>query len=154
MREIAFNRSMKGTFFSIRRLLVLEQSMNLCYTLLNPREPTGSIFIGVISMRVRAIFQKLVYALLVGVVAEYPGAYAQQQVRLTAGDLAAFPQAGKPIAISGNRVVVGALAGSPDETGAAYVFEQDDAGHWTRSAKLLPTGAAPGERFAVCVAIS
>ena len=80
--------------------------------------------------------------------------YGQTQVRLTASDLARLPQAGKPIAISGNTVVVGALAGGGDDSGAAYVFEQDEAGAWARTAKLLPIGAVPGERFGASVAIS
>jgi hypothetical protein len=61
----------------------------------------------------------------------------RQQAKLDSGVNSPDDGFGCKVAIDGNLVVVGA-SGSNDNSGAAYLFEQDDSGNWTELIKLTP----------------
>jgi hypothetical protein len=79
----------------------------------------------------------------------------RQTAMLTATDASAFSLFGCSLAISGNTLVIGACAdiAAQANSGAAFVFHCDDAGAWQRIAKLVPSDAAPGQRFGHSVAL-
>lgn len=76
--------------------------------------------------------------------------------RLIAEDSESGDEFGSSIAIDGNRIVVGAShdADRGDQSGSAYVFEQDMAGNWVQTAKLLAQDGAAGDHFGDVVGIS
>jgi hypothetical protein len=77
-----------------------------------------------------------------------------QEAKLTAGDAAAGDQFGNSVAISGDRVIVGAI-GDDDVaggSGAAYIFTFDGVS-WNEAAKLKAGDAALGDNFGVSVSI-
>jgi len=75
--------------------------------------------------------------------------------KLTASDAATGDRFGASIAMSGDRLIVGAyLADAPTaESGAAYVFERDGGGVWNETAKLVASDGAADDRFGWSVAI-
>jgi hypothetical protein len=79
-----------------------------------------------------------------------------QQATLTASDAAAGDSFGSSVALSGDRVVVGADQRSPDAAhrwqGAAYVFVHEAAG-WRQEAELTAPEGAASDRFGISVAI-
>ncbi len=80
----------------------------------------------------------------------------QEEQKLLASDGAAGDEFGRAVAISGEKVVVGApLNGGPAGAaqGAVYTFERV-AGIWTEQQKLLALDAAAGDRLGEAVAIS
>jgi polyhydroxybutyrate depolymerase len=82
---------------------------------------------------------------------------------LTASDAAAMDRFGWSVAISGDRVLVGAMQDDHDPMGApwpagvnagsAYVYDPDGAGAYTAT-KLTAFDAAPAQRFGYSVALS
>lgn len=82
-------------------------------------------------------------------------------VKLVAGDAAASDFFGVSVAISDDRVVIGAREKDGtdnsgdviDDSGAAYIFEYAD-GQWIESAKLIPHDSASGDLFGTAVAVS
>jgi FG-GAP repeat len=78
-----------------------------------------------------------------------------QQQKLTATDAAAGDRFGGSVAISGDRVVVGAQwdGDAGDASGSAYVFVRSGT-TWDEEDKLTATDAAAGDRFGRSVAIS
>jgi uncharacterized repeat protein (TIGR01451 family) len=78
-----------------------------------------------------------------------------QEVKLTAGDGAAYDYFGSSVALSGDRAIVGAY-GDDDQgntTGAAYVFSRDANG-WQQRIKLTASDGAANDRFGHSVAAS
>ncbi len=69
--------------------------------------------------------------------------------RLRASDGAAADGFGASIALSGDRIAVGAVGRDDQgiESGAAYVFESDGAGGWVETAKLLSPDARNYDSF-------
>lgn len=78
-----------------------------------------------------------------------------QQQKLTASDAAAGDEFGRRVAISADRIVVGAQLDDDDgsASGAAYVFVRNG-GVWTEEAKLTASDAAAGDLFGSSVGIS
>ena len=77
-----------------------------------------------------------------------------EEAKLLAGDGQAGDQFGKGLAISGERILVGAY-GDGDagaDSGSAYVF-RDDAGTWVQEAKLTASDAASNALFGSEVAL-
>ena len=74
--------------------------------------------------------------------------------KLTANDASGGDQFGLAVAISGDRIIIGARhnddAGT--DSGSVYVF-QGSQGSWTQQAKLAAGDASPGDEFGVSVAI-
>ena len=79
-----------------------------------------------------------------------------QVAKLAAADGAAHDLFGFPVAISGNRVIIGASenddAGS--NSGSAYIFEDNGSGTWSQVAKLTASDATYGDEFGLSVGIS
>ena len=75
--------------------------------------------------------------------------------KLTASDAAAGDAFGNSVAVSGDRMVVGANADddSGDESGSAYVFVRSG-GVWSQDAKLTASDGTAGDDFGYSVAIS
>ncbi len=73
-----------------------------------------------------------------------------ETIKLTASDGGANDRFGFDVAITGNKMVVGAA--SSVGNGAAYVFEKQG-GSWTEIAKLTANDGAPLDHFGVSVAI-
>ena len=72
-----------------------------------------------------------------------------QQAKLTADDAAANDLFGQSAAISGNRIVIGALRGdapSAADSGSAYVFVRNG-NSWSQEAELLASDATSGDEF-------
>jgi hypothetical protein len=83
------------------------------------------------------------------------GAWTFEQ-RLTASDGAVSDFFGASVAVSGNRVVVGAFAADApgqDDRGAVYVFQHNGVS-WIEQAKLSPSDGAATDWFGNCVAIN
>ena len=79
-----------------------------------------------------------------------------QQAKLTAPDGAAFDQFGRPVAIDGDTIVVGARwddHADGTDAGAAYVFTRSGA-VWSQQAKLIASDASPGDEFGLVASIS
>jgi len=82
--------------------------------------------------------------------------------RLLASDAAPDDELGISVALGGDTVVAGAWLADDggSESGAAYVFERDDAGTpddplddaWVETQKLLDPAGAPGDRYGFAVA--
>jgi ribonuclease BN (tRNA processing enzyme) len=81
------------------------------------------------------------------------GTWIQKQ-KLTASDAAGHDEFGRPVAVSGDTVFVGANPGTGSESGSAYVFTRDPAGTWIQKQKLKASDAAADESFALSVAVS
>jgi hypothetical protein len=80
-----------------------------------------------------------------------------EQGKPTASDGAAGDYFGHSVAVSGDAVAVGAWwAGNGSESGAAYVFGQNQGGadQWGQVAKLTASDGAAGDYFGVSVAVS
>lgn len=78
------------------------------------------------------------------------------QQKLVAGDGAASDHFGWAVAISGERVLVGARAddvGGLSDAGSAYVFTRSDSA-WSQQAHLTASDGAPGDGFGFSVALS
>jgi len=83
------------------------------------------------------------------------GTWSQQQ-RLTSTDLEANDQFGAAVAVSGDRVIVGAPKDSNGfgiQAGGAYVFARSGS-TWTQQAKLSQQTGAPSDEFGTSVAIN
>lgn len=80
------------------------------------------------------------------------GSTWQQQATLTASDGVANDQFGTTVAISGDYIVVGAVAANAFR-GAAYVFTRSGS-TWTQQAKLTAGDGEAQDRFGVSVALS
>ena len=79
-----------------------------------------------------------------------------QKTKLLASDGASNDRFGRPVAISGNYVIVGA-DGDDDNggtSGSAYIFERDNNGNWNQKTKLLASDGASNDYFGNSVAIS
>lgn len=87
---------------------------------------------------------------------EMIGGTWQQAGKLVATDGQHVDEFGHSVAVSGQRVAVGALngdRGSTSGTGAVYIFEKV-AGVWSQTAKLNASDAANGDHFGVSVSLS
>jgi len=73
-----------------------------------------------------------------------------EQQKLTASDAAAFDFFGNSVAVSGDTIIVGAIA---DDSGSAYVFTRSGT-TWTEQQKLTASDAAGGDEFGASVAVS
>ncbi|MEM9489550.1 MAG: hypothetical protein AAGC55_10425, partial [Myxococcota bacterium] len=97
-------------------------------------------------------------AYVFGRVDDGPGESRQwvEQSKLLASDGAVDDHFATSIALSGERVLVGAryhdLLGN--NAGTAYVLVRGDGGVWTEEAKLLPSDGLAGDLFAMDVALS
>lgn len=80
----------------------------------------------------------------------------EEVAKLTANDPAAGDTFGVGVAVSGNRVIVGAPGkrGGENWVGAAYVFEESSAGNFPQVAKLQPADFAEGLSFGRSVSIA
>jgi len=78
------------------------------------------------------------------------GVWTQQQ-ELTASDGAAYDAFGSSISVSGDTVLVAAMAKNPD--GAVYVFVRSQ-GVWTQRQKLTASDGAVGDAFGNAVSLS
>ncbi|HSR53068.1 MAG TPA: FG-GAP repeat protein [Acidobacteriota bacterium] len=80
----------------------------------------------------------------------------EQEAKLTASDAAAFAEFGVAVAMSGNRVLVGARAdnGAATGSGSAYVFRFEPESGWVEESKLIPAGGQGGALFGDSVALS
>ena len=82
--------------------------------------------------------------------------WAQQQI-LLASDAAANDYFGGSVAISGDRLIVGAEranVGTKIDVGAAYVFRRNGVGTWVAQTKLTPTTFTNDDNFGISVSIS
>ncbi|MDF1751216.1 MAG: PKD domain-containing protein [Verrucomicrobiales bacterium] len=79
---------------------------------------------------------------------------AGDMTRLGASDAAADDQFGRGLALSGNRLVVGAALDDDNgsNSGSAYVFEYDGYG-WQETQKLLASDGAGNDRFGLSIDI-
>jgi hypothetical protein len=79
----------------------------------------------------------------------------QQIAKLTADDGHENATFGSAVAISGNKVVVGAPGNEHAGrlSGAAYIFQRSEVGNWQQVAKLTASDAAAGSNFGSSVAI-
>jgi len=105
------------------------------------------------------MFRASVAGLIAGalVAAEMPrAALAQwnQEAKLLAADGAAYDRFGVSVALSADRIVVGAYLDDDNGTdsGSAYVFRWDGS-QWVQEQKLLAADGAPGDLFGVSVAL-
>ena len=74
----------------------------------------------------------------------------KETVKLKASDGTTRDEFGDKVAVSGDRLVVGARGvdlGSLIEVGAAYVYERQIDGRWSETAKLVPDDPEGGERY-------
>ena len=81
------------------------------------------------------------------------------QVRkLIASDAVPDDKFGKAVAISGDKIIVGALQNDDQGigSGSAYIFQRDKNGmdEWIEVRKLLPTAGSSSDAFGIAVAIS
>src|SRR5262245_13204914 len=79
-----------------------------------------------------------------------------QTAKLTAGDADAGDAFGGAVALSGERVLVGAFGDDATgaDAGAAYVFERARDGSWLQRVKLVAPLAAAGDAFGASLALS
>ncbi len=86
---------------------------------------------------------------------EPDGAGGWAETKLTASDGSAFDRFGYSVAISGDRIVVGAAEddGTGFNSGSVYVYESDGAGGWAET-KLAALDGAAEDLFGWSVAIS
>lgn len=78
-----------------------------------------------------------------------------QQEKLTANDGVSFDEFGRSVAISGDTILIGSLAGIGANAyqGAAYVFVRKGS-VWTQQAKLTAPDGADNDRFGFAVALA
>jgi len=76
---------------------------------------------------------------------EWDGDDGWAETKLTASDAADLDQFGSSVAVSGDRIVVGA-GGDDERSGALYVFERGGQGDWVET-KLTASDRAPSEYF-------
>jgi len=84
-----------------------------------------------------------------------PGGAWIQRAKLLPGTPGNSDGFGAALSLSGERALIGAL-GDDDQgvdSGAAYVFERQPGGAWSRVAKLLGAGAVSGDRFGYSVSL-
>ena len=80
-----------------------------------------------------------------------------ETAKLTASDGSSQDYFGTHVSNSGDTVVVGAFYADDDNgssSGSAYVFDRDEFGTWSETAKLTASDGAAGERFGYSVSIS
>jgi hypothetical protein len=80
-----------------------------------------------------------------------------ETAKLTAANPFAFQNFGQSVAIDSNTAIVGAFGdGDPvrETGGSAFIFEKDDLGVWTQTAKLKANDAESFDGFGVSVGIS
>jgi uncharacterized repeat protein (TIGR01451 family) len=90
------------------------------------------------------------------------GSVWTQQQRLVSSDGLAGDYFGASVAISGDRLVVGAERADAGvgtqnvvaDTGAAYAFQRSGAGVWSQQTKLIPATFSQDDNFGISVAIS
>jgi len=84
----------------------------------------------------------------VAYVYRYNGATWDLEAELVADDAAPGAGFGFPVAVDGDRIIVGAYLteNAPGEVGAAYIFRYDGA-DWTQEAKLVATPDVPSDVF-------
>ena len=70
-----------------------------------------------------------------------------QSTKLTAGDAASSMLFGQSVDICGDALVVGSQDFSKPASGRAYVFERNQSGAWTETAKLTPANAPTTDFF-------
>ncbi len=78
-----------------------------------------------------------------------------ERKKLVGSDTKAGDLFGWSVSLSGDVLVVGALMGSTNQTGAAYVFERDLGGpdNWGQRKKLVATDATMDDRFGRAVSV-
>ena len=78
-----------------------------------------------------------------------------QQAKLTANDGVSFDEFGRSVAVSGDTILIGSLAGIGANAyqGAAYVFVREGS-VWTQQAKLTAPDGADNDRFGFAVALA
>ncbi len=83
------------------------------------------------------------------------GAVWAVTTKLMSPIVTAFSQFGDAIALSGDRLIVGARFDSdPDgDRGVGYLFRRDNAGTWIHSHKVVPSGIASGFEFGKHIAM-
>ena len=79
-----------------------------------------------------------------------------QTVKLVASDGAIEDYFGKAVSLSGDTVLIGAYEDNDNggNSGSAYIFERDEAGNWTQTAKLTATDGAVNDYFGNAVSLS
>jgi hypothetical protein len=85
----------------------------------------------------------------------WDGSNWTQQAKLMASDGAAGDYFGRPVSISGDRIIIGAYMDDDNgtESGSAYIFVRSGAS-WTQQAKLTANNGAAGDYFGCSVCIS
>ncbi len=87
----------------------------------------------------------------------FNGEYWYQEAKLTPRDAASNDAFGSAVAVSGNRIIVGAPGvdlddGDIDDAGAAYIFTREN-NTWEQQAKLVASDPAQEDLFGAAVAI-
>jgi len=83
----------------------------------------------------------------------YNGSQWLEEAKLFASDAHAGAQFGYAVAVSGNRVLIGAF-GTDNKAGAAYVFRYDDVTmDWLEETRLSPQDLVSGSEFGFSVAL-
>ena len=75
----------------------------------------------------------------------------RRQAKLTASDGAVNDLFGQAVSISGDTALIGARG--VRNTGSAYVFARDRAGHWSEQAKLIAADGRAGDDFGCSVSL-
>ncbi len=80
----------------------------------------------------------------------------QQVDKLIANDATAMDQFGAAVALQGTVALIGADSDDDagNNSGSAYLFEDDGMGNWSQLTKLVAGDAAMGDRFGTAVALS
>ena len=86
---------------------------------------------------------------------DYHGQGDWHETKLTASDVAAFDYFGTSVALSGDRLLVGAYGDDDNgyDAGAVYVYDRDLEEHWHET-KLIASDGAPADYFGTAVALS
>ena len=79
-----------------------------------------------------------------------------EAAKLVAADAAVYDYLGYSVAITGDRIAVGAFGddGTGSDTGSTYIYARDASGDWAQDDKLVAADAAVGDQFGYSVAIS
>ncbi len=87
--------------------------------------------------------------------ADNPGTLKATYQKLISKDGTLNDNFGNSAAIAGDYAIIGAVNGKSNgsSSGAAYIFEKDDAGKWSQKAKLVASDAANLAKFGSSVAI-
>ena len=92
--------------------------------------------------------RSMIGAALLGFLCMQVTAQTHEMEILRAGDAQADDAFGVTVSMSGDRIVVGAVAEyRPGAPGAAYVFEYDGVGSWPQVAKLVASDGEAGDVF-------